>query len=97
MTTRGEFKWTGLSTCFCANCHRLFTSADGFDRHYIMDQSTGIMECYDPETMKRQDGQPAFEKIEKPKWNPPFVWSRFSPTRGSAPWTDDEDEEDAVA
>lgn len=79
------YMWGGLATCLCTSCFRLFTSGDSFDRHYIMDQSTGEMICYDPAEILRKDGGHAFEKIDKPTWNPPEAWSRLSPSRGEHP------------
>jgi hypothetical protein len=94
-TTGEVFRWGGLSTCFCTNCHRPFTSVDGFERHFLMDQRDDGdgMECYDPLTLERKDGGPAFEKIEKPTWNPPFVFARARPgehpyASGDSGWSD---------
>lgn len=28
-------KWTGLSTCHCAGCHRTFTGITAFDHHRV--------------------------------------------------------------
>lgn len=85
-----EQRWGGLSTCLCTRCLQLFTSVDGFDRHYIMNQVTGEMTCEDPATMRQKNGNPTFERVEKPGWNPAYVWSRYSPSRGVHPqWSKD--------
>jgi hypothetical protein len=40
-----------------------------------MNQATGEMTCWDPATLTKRDRSPMFVQIEKPGWDPPFVWS----------------------
>lgn len=71
-----EHRWSGTAACLCSHCGRIFTAIDAFDRHYLVDQASGEMECFDPAILHRKDGGPMFEQVEKPDWNPPYVWRR---------------------
>ena len=73
-------RWSGLAQCHCPTCHRHFGDVKAFDRHRRDDA------CLDPATVKRRDGQPAFEQTIRPSgpvwhvWSPTPHWKAKSPT-----------------
>lgn len=80
---REHAHWTGLATCHCSKCGRLFSNETAFNLHYTMDQSTGEMTCYDPVSLlRKKDRQPALKAIDKPRFEPNIVWTRNDPREG---------------
>jgi len=44
-----DTRWSGVSRCHCAGCHRTFAGANLFDRHRRDIKGEGL--CLDPETI----------------------------------------------
>lgn len=88
--TGQRYAWGGGSTCFCTTCRRLFSSPSSFQGHLRTtthgDDSFAV--CQDPAEMRRQDEEPAFEKLDKPGWNPPELWRKTSAVTSDSvpPW-----------
>jgi hypothetical protein len=64
-----EREWSGLKEAHCATCCAHFTSDRAFDRH--LNPLDAEEPCSDPATMKRRNGKPLFESIERkhgPTW-----------------------------
>lgn len=80
------YRWGGHNTCFCTQCRQFFIGVSSFDRHFRATTTTdGNTSCLDPRTEMRGDGEPAFERVEKPSWNPAYAWRKTSATRGDKP------------
>ncbi len=70
---RDKARWGGRNTCHCTVCGELFARSQASDTHTTLD-SNGDVVCRDPATLVRRNGDPVFEKIPKPMWDPPHVW-----------------------
>lgn len=80
-TCRGcDREWTGLTECHCSVCHRHFTSVKPFDDHWV---GVTNRHCVDPATLKRRDGNPLLETIERKSG---LVWKRWEAPRDTPPW-----------
>jgi hypothetical protein len=77
---REQARWTGEGTGHCSNCGHLFTSDDAFTRHQTHG-GDGRLVCRDPGTARRRDGEPMFEPVFKPKWEPSIAWRTYKPGR----------------
>ena len=64
---RDEARWTANNVGHCSSCGDLFIGA-AFERH----RSAG--QCLDPATMENRKGEPVFEKVVRPLWDPAFAW-----------------------
>jgi hypothetical protein len=57
-----DHRWTGLSACHCAACHRTFTGIRAFDIH-----RTGG-HCNDPVTLVNRNGAPRLVPAARQHW-----------------------------
>jgi hypothetical protein len=65
-----------LVTCHCAGCHRTFTSVTPFDLHQKPTGEWGKVECTDPATMFKRNGDPVFTAYrETPEGSP--IWGTY--------------------
>ena len=56
-------RWSGVTACHCAGCHRTFTSLAAFDIHRIGGQ------CNDPTTQLDRSGDPRLVPVDKLYWS----------------------------
>jgi hypothetical protein len=62
-------KWSARGEAHCAMCCRHFSSDSAFDRHLAAPDADE--NCYDPATLTKKNGQPAFvltERASGPMW-----------------------------
>jgi hypothetical protein len=54
-------KWSSLTECHCAACHRQFVGVRAFDRHRIDRRGKGT--CIDPSTLLGGDENKQFNQV----------------------------------
>ena len=68
----------GLATCHCASCHQTFTSITAFDKHQKLTGEWGKVECLEPETMRKRNGDPVLIPYRETPGGYP-IWGKFDP------------------